>query len=94
MADRGGAIDTLLDLQVIQLERAQAIDRQELHRKTPTGTSVVVRNGIHKAQDLRIDVIRTLGREAVDRNVYVLIQRNGDTQVLEVLAKARTSTKA
>jgi S1-C subfamily serine protease len=39
----------------------------------------------------RIDVIRALGREAVDQQVTILIERNGESKTVEVLAKARTS---
>jgi S1-C subfamily serine protease len=41
----------------------------------------------------RIDVIRALGREAVDQQVTILIERNGESKTVEVLAKARTSSK-
>jgi len=39
----------------------------------------------------RIDVIRALGRETVDQRVAVLIERNGQTKTVELVAKARTA---
>jgi S1-C subfamily serine protease len=39
----------------------------------------------------RIDVIRALGRETVDQRVAVLIERNGQTRTVELLAKAKAS---
>ncbi|QPN66554.1 S1C family serine protease [Synechococcus sp. CBW1006] len=41
----------------------------------------------------RIDVIRALGRETVDQRVTVLIERNGESRTVEVLAKAKTSSR-
>jgi S1-C subfamily serine protease len=39
----------------------------------------------------RIDVIRALGRETVDQRVVVLIERNGQTKTVELVAKARAA---
>jgi S1-C subfamily serine protease len=38
----------------------------------------------------RIDVIRALGRDTVDQRVAVLIERNGQTKTVELVAKARS----
>lgn len=39
----------------------------------------------------RIDVIRALGRDTVDQRVAVLIERNGQTKTVELVAKAKSS---
>ena len=41
----------------------------------------------------RIDVIRALNRDSVDQRLEVLIERDGASKTVEVLAKARTSNK-
>lgn len=41
----------------------------------------------------RIDLIRALNREMVDQQVSLLIERNGQRQTVQVLAKAKASTK-
>ena len=76
------------------LERAICVRKVKDSKQSPlqSGDILLAING--QQVNRRIDVIRALGRETADRNVSVLIQRNGDTQVLEVLAKARTSTRA
>ena len=78
----------------VGLQRAISVRKVKAADQSPlqSGDILLAINGQEVSR--RIDVIRALGREMVDRNVSVLIQRNGSTQMVEVLAKARISTKA
>ena len=78
----------------VGLQRAISVRKVKAADQSPlqSGDILLAING--QEVNRRIDVIRALGREMVDRNVSVLIQRNGSTQMVEVLAKARISTKA
>lgn len=78
----------------VGLQRAVSVRKVKAADQSPlqSGDILLAING--QQVNRRIDVIRALGREMVDQNVSVLIQRNGVTQVVEVLAKARISTKA
>ncbi len=42
----------------------------------------------------RIDLMRALNRDSVDRHVPLLIERNGEVKTVQVLAKAKASVKA
>ena len=78
----------------VGLQRAISVRKVKAADQSPlqSGDILLAINGQEVSR--RIDVIRALGREMVDRNVSVLIQRNGSTQMVDVLAKARISTKA
>jgi S1-C subfamily serine protease len=41
----------------------------------------------------RVDMMRALSRDIVDQHIPLVIERNGTRQIVEVLAKAKASTR-
>ena len=73
--------------QAIRVRKVKDIEQSPLL----SGDILLEINGRRLAR--RIDVIRALNRDSVDQRLEVLIERDGASKTVEVLAKARTSNK-
>jgi S1-C subfamily serine protease len=73
--------------QAIRVRKVKDIEQSPLL----SGDILLEINGRRLAR--RIDVIRALNRDSVDQRLKVLIERDGASKTVEVLAKARTPNK-
>ena len=73
--------------QAIRVRKVKDIEQSPLL----SGDILLEINGRRLAR--RIDVIRALNRDSVDQRLEVLIERDGASKTVEVLAKARTPNK-
>ena len=71
-----------------------AIRKVKNEAQTPLKSGDILKEINGRKITRRIDAIRALGRETIDQQVQVLIERNGALKTIEVLAKAKISSKS
>lgn len=80
---------TMIHSEDLKIRQAIAVKKVKNEDEVPLkiGDLLLEING--QSVSRRIDLIRALNRETIDQNITILIERNGEKQVLVALAKAK-----